>query len=66
LEKFRCKSCGRTFPAYAIKEEEKVTSPMTLGIGRVFVRKPCCPFCESIEIEEVQSINHIEKSIWEV
>lgn len=56
---FKCKNgnCNRTFLLPArISIEKRPPPSFALDIpSRVIVEKPCCPFCESIEFEEVKS-----------
>ena len=52
---WKCKNCGKTFPVLARISVEKRPPPGgPLDVTRVMVDKPCCPFCESIEFEEVK------------
>lgn len=44
-----CRDCKKKFPIAARKSIEKVPD---LGERRVIVDYPCCPFCESLNIEE--------------
>jgi len=53
LVKLKCLSekCGKTFllPAKLMVERK----PADFTVSRVVVEKPCCPFCEGLEFEEV-------------
>ena len=54
---WKCKTCGKTFPLPArISCERTSPNPFTISTQatRIIVEKPCCPFCESIEFEEVK------------
>jgi len=53
---WKCNKCGRTFPLTARVSVERRPSTVacTPDITRVVVEKSCCPFCESIEFEEVK------------
>lgn len=54
---WKCKNpqCGRTFPLYARKtEERKPTAEFYKEVTRVLIDRAVCPFCESFEIEEVK------------
>jgi ribosomal protein L37AE/L43A len=51
---WKCKECGRTFPIPARISFEKAPPPGSFDVKRVIVEKACCPFCESIEFEEVE------------
>lgn len=50
---FKCKNegCGRVFLLPARITVEK--KPVDFSVSRVVVEKPCCPFCEGLEFEEV-------------
>jgi len=49
----KCKACGKTFPIAArISVEKRPLGFGTPEITRVIIEKHCCPFCESLEIEE--------------
>ena len=53
---WKCKNpeCGRTFPLVArISSENRSIGRLPYSEIRVIVDKPCCPFCESIEFEEI-------------
>lgn len=52
---WKCKSCGRKFPLPARISIEKRPSFGSPDVSRIIVEKPCCPFCESIEFEEVEA-----------
>ncbi len=54
---WRCKNsdCKRTFQLYARISLEKKLTNYEMDYQRVIVEKPCCPFCESIEFEEVKA-----------
>lgn len=47
----KCKSCGKTFPLAARISTEKNPSGHDFSSRRVIIEKPCCPFCESIDLE---------------
>jgi len=59
--KYKCKKCARDFPLPArieemTKDETKefdFASPVTKSVYKTVV-KYCCPFCESIDLEELQ------------
>lgn len=51
---WKCRSCGKTFELSARISFEKATVEFNPQIKRVIVEKPCCPFCESIEFDEVK------------
>jgi len=54
---FKCKNpeCGKTFPLPGrISEEKRPASGFIPDVTRRIVEKPCCPFCESIEFEEIR------------
>jgi len=54
---FKCKNpeCGKTFPLPGrISEEKRPASGFIPDVTRRIVEKPCCPFCECIEIEEIR------------
>jgi len=54
---WKCKNpqCGKTFPILARISIEKVPPPTFSPEvpRRVIVEKACCPYCESIEFEEI-------------
>lgn len=50
----RCKECGYIFPICARKSEERRPKDVYADYVRIIVDKPCCPKCESINIEEVK------------
>jgi len=58
---WKCKNptCNRTFSMLArISVEKRPPPTFSLDMpSRVIVEKPCCPFCESIEFEEVKVRN---------
>jgi len=54
---WKCTNCGRTFELTARISIER-TPQFDMYTKRIIVDKPCCPFCESIEFEEVK---HEEK-----
>ena len=55
---WKCKNpgCSRTFSMLGrISIEKRPPPTFSLDMpSRVIVEKPCCPFCESIEFEEVK------------
>jgi len=51
---WKCKNCGRIFHVLARISIEKLPPSSSFDARRVIVEKPCCPFCESIEFEEVE------------
>lgn len=53
---WKCKNpeCGRTFYLTARITIERKPAYGSMDITRILVDKPCCPFCESIEFEEVK------------
>jgi len=52
----KCKVCGKTFLIAARKSEEQRPPPTRsfTETTRVLIERACCPYCESIEIEEVK------------
>lgn len=51
----RCKACGKTFPLAARISFERNPEPgFIITVKRVIVEKPCCVYCESIELEYVE------------
>ena len=55
--KCKNKDCSRVFPVLArISVEKRCTTFSCPDVLRVIVEKPCCPFCESLEFEEVKEI----------
>jgi len=62
---WKCKNpeCGRTFPMLGRISTEKRMPPAGFspsGPDRTIVEKPCCPFCESLEFEEIKEESNIE------
>jgi hypothetical protein len=67
---YQCKACGKEFPEVAWIESwtityPNITVPSTGYMGSAqtstTVKKPCCPFCLQLEIEEI-----VEKDeLWE-
>jgi hypothetical protein len=55
MGRFKCKNpdCGRTFLLPARISTERKPLDFTVSAVRIIVEKPCCPFCECIEFEEV-------------
>lgn len=60
---YKCKACGKEFPVVAwIKTNWVMTVPETtfsaggsnLPTTASELRKPCCPYCHQIEIEEIK------------
>lgn len=54
---YKCKNaeCSRTFCIPGRISTEKAPADVhNFTARRIVVEKPCCPFCESIEFEEVQ------------
>lgn len=53
---WKCKNpdCGKTFPLYARKTEERRPKTPYTDVTRVLIDRAVCPFCESFEIEEVK------------
>jgi hypothetical protein len=56
---WKCKNpnCNKLFPMLArISIEKRPPPSFTPDVpSRVIVEKPCCPFCESIEFEEMKT-----------
>jgi hypothetical protein len=50
----KCKDCGAIFPIAGRISTEKRAAGFLPDTVRTIVEKPCCPFCESINIEEVK------------
>ena len=56
IQVWKCNNlaCQRIFPLTARKSvEKKASSPWEEGGSRTIVEKPCCVYCESIDIEPV-------------
>jgi len=57
---YKCKKCGNDFPVPAWMEipYDKVIPESLIGeisdLAKRVIRKPCCPFCYTPEIEEVK------------
>jgi len=60
---YKCKQCKKEFPIVAwIGTEQQVMEPTPLSVSPsgtrptglvTMIKKPCCPFCHSIELEEI-------------
>jgi len=62
---WKCKNpnCERTFPVLARISVEKRRPPSFSPDAptRVVIDKPCCPFCESLEFEEIKEAKSWDK-----
>ena len=55
MGRFKCKNleCARTFLLPARISMERKPMDFTCNATRIIVEKPCCPFCECIDFEEI-------------
>jgi len=55
--KYKCRNCGRNFDVLGWKKQISYYYPSNWQYPEgtsTIVKKPCCPLCESLEIEEVE------------
>ena len=57
MGRFKClnPSCGRIFILPGRISTERKAISFAPEVLRIIVEKPCCPFCEGLEFEEVIS-----------